>query len=358
MVTRINRRAGHKEATTPNKLIDMYPICKESETSVVESRQIIENILSGKDNRLLVITGHCSIHDRESAIEYARRVKELQKHVKDTIYLVMRVYLEKPRTNVGWQGMLIDPDMDGSEDLGKGLIFCRQLLLDITEMGVPVATEFLDPAFATYLAGLVSWCAIGARTTESQTHRKMASGLSMPVGFKNTCKGGVKEAVDAMICANDKHHYYGWDQNGRCAFINTRGNDTCHLVLRGGESSNYSPVDLQRAQSMLSKAGFDIGLIVDCSHDNSGKQFRVQAHVFREVVQQRTSGNTLIIGLMLESHLEEGGQKFVHKETDPSSLNPKLSVTDECVGWDTTAKLINEAHVNLMNAGVKWQKAM
>lgn len=331
----------------PQALKDEIPISQSAGDAVIAGREAIERILRKEDPRLLVISGPCSIHNENEALEYARRLNALREEVADTMCLVMRVYFEKPRTNVGWKGMINDPDMDGSCDIVAGLRKARRLLLAITEMGMPTATEMLDPITPQYIAGLVCWSAIGARTTESQTHREMASGLSMPVGFKNCTDGGLTTAVNAMIAAGSPQSFLGIDQEGRSAVVKTIGNPNAHIVLRGGRRPNYDSVSIREAVDQLRAKKLSEAIIVDCSHANSSKKFQNQARVWQDCINQRIDGNDAIVGLMLESNLREGSQKLTE---DLSKLEYGVSVTDECISWETTEALVRSAHEQLLHS--------
>ncbi len=326
---------------SPTSLKEDMPMPRESTDTVLNGRETVENILSKKDKRLLVITGPCSIHDEQAALEYAERIRDLRKEVEETMFVVMRVYFEKPRTTVGWKGLISDPHLDGSCDMVTGLRKARKLLIEITKMGVPTATELLDPITPQYIAGLVCWAAIGARTTESQTHREMASGLSMPVGFKNCTDGSLSTAVNAMIAASAPQHFLGIDQEGRTCIVNTTGNNYSHLVLRGGKRPNYDSVSIAEAIGNLREKNLQDALIVDCSHSNSKKKYNLQEVVWRDVINQRMDGNDGIIGLMLESNLEEGSQK---NTGDLATMKYGVSITDACISWETTERLIRSAH--------------
>ena len=310
---------------SPAELKKELPIPESAAQAVVRDRHVIENIIAGKDHRLLVVSGPCSIHDTRAALSYAERLKSLADRVQDTIFLVMRVYFEKPRTTVGWKGLINDPHLDGSCDMMEGLRRARQLLLDIVEMGLPAATEMLDPITPQYIAGLVSWSAIGARTTESQTHREMASGLSMPVGFKNCTDGGLDHAINAMIAAGSPQHFLGIDPQGRTSVVSTTGNPCTHIVLRGGGRPNYDSVSVREAIRKLREKDLAGKVMVDCSHANSSKRYAEQAIVWNDVLNQRISGNDSIIGMMLESNLNEGRQNI---GDDPQTLRYGVSVTD------------------------------
>lgn len=331
---------------SPAELKKKLPITEKAARTVISGRQTIQDIIGKKDPRLLVITGPCSIHDEKAALEYAERLCGLKDKVEKTLYPVMRVYFEKPRTNVGWKGLVNDPGLDGSCDMMQGLLEARQLLIRITEMGLPTATEMLDPITPQYIAGLISWSAVGARTTESQTHREMASGLSMPVGFKNCTDGGLDTALNAMIAAGSPQSFLGIDPNGRASIVKTTGNLFTHIVLRGGRRPNYDSVSIREATRLLVEKGLSEAVIVDCSHANSRKKFKEQKIVWQDVISQRLSGNHAIIGLMLESHLKEGRQEF---KADRSALKYGVSITDACISWETTEQLILSAHDQLQN---------
>src|SRR5712671_3848353 len=292
---------------TPRALKAQFPATEASNQTVVASREGVTNILEHKDPRLLVVAGPCSIHDVEGALEYGGKLLKLRQEFADQMEIIMRVYFEKPRTTIGWKGLVNDPHMDGSNDIDTGLKRGRKLLLELTSMGLPAATEFLDPIIPQYTADLITWAAIGARTTESQTHREMASGLSMPVGFKNGTDGSLQIALDAMLSARTSHSFLGIDQEGITSIIRTTGNPVGHLVLRGGRARpNYDPASIAEAEQQLARAGLPPVLMVDCSHANSGKQHARQEEVWRNVIAQRAGGRRPLIGLMLESYLLEG----------------------------------------------------
>jgi 3-deoxy-7-phosphoheptulonate synthase len=332
----------------PVTLRRQLPMTEAANRTVVEGRETIKRILRREDHRLLAIVGPCSIHDPKAAMEYAGRLREMQQALQDQLCIVMRVYFEKPRTTVGWKGLINDPHLDGSDDLEEGLYLARRLLLDINAMGLPAGTEMLDPITPQYLADLITWAAIGARTTESQTHREMASGLSMPVGFKNSTEGVLQVAIDAMEAARHPHTFLGVDQEGRTAVIRTRGNPWGHVVLRGGHAGpNYGPESITAACGQLRKAGLQPVLMVDCSHANSRKQHEQQAEIWDSIVEQRLSGTTAIMGLMVESNLHAGNQKIPQ---DLSQLRYGVSVTDACVGWDTTERMLRHAHAQFTQA--------
>jgi 3-deoxy-7-phosphoheptulonate synthase len=333
---------------SPAAIKSVLPMTETSNRTVVESRAIVQAILARKDPRFLVIIGPCSIHDPKAALEYAQRLNQLRGQVADQLYLIMRVYFEKPRTTIGWKGLINDPHMDGTYDIELGLRQGRKLLLEITELGLPTATEFLDPVVPQYTADLVSWAAIGARTTESQTHREMASGLSMPVGFKNATDGSLQIAIDAMHSARTSHSFLGIDQDGATSIVRTTGNPFGHVVLRGGRlRTNYDPESIAEAQAQLRQHKIPEALMVDCSHANSGKQHARQEEVWQSVVAQRVNGNTALIGAMLESNLHEGSQPIPQ---NLSELRYGISVTDACVGWETTERMLRHAHERLSAA--------
>ena len=321
------------------------PMTEAANRTVVEGRETIKRILRQEDRRLLVIVGPCSIHDVDAALEYAKRLNALRQELQDQVYIVMRVYFEKPRTTVGWKGFIFDPNLDGSDDMVGGLSRARQLLLDINEMGLPAATETLDPITPQYLADLISWAAIGARTTESQTHREMASGLSMPVGYKNSTEGVLQVAIDAMEAARNPHTFLGVDKEGRTAVIRTQGNPWGHVVLRGGKARpNYDPESIDEACDLLRHAKLEPVLMVDCSHANSNKRHEQQEEVWNAIMAQRGAGKEGIIGMMVESNINEGNQKI---PSDLSQLRYGVSVTDACVNWKTTERMLRRAHAVL-----------
>jgi len=322
----------------PRALKAELPITPEIEVVVTQSRAALSRILRQQDRRLLVVVGPCSIHDPEAALVYARRLKVLREELADRMEIIMRVYFEKPRTTVGWKGLINDPHLDGTHDIETGLKMARRLLLEITAMGVPAATEFLDPYVPQYLDDLISWAAIGARTTESQTHRELASGLSMPVGFKNATDGGLQVAVDAMQSARAPHSFLGIDQDGFTAIVRTTGNPVGHVVLRGGRTrTNFDAASIREAEAKLIQAGLPPGLLVDCSHANSRKQHANQEEVWQSILQQRLAGPSPVIGVMIESNLEEGAQSI---PKNLAHLRYGVSVTDACVSWETTERML------------------
>jgi 3-deoxy-7-phosphoheptulonate synthase len=330
---------------SPTTLKKALPVSDGAARAVIQGRQAIQDVIDHRDARMLVITGPCSIHDEKAALEYAERLAALSHEVKDTLVLIMRVYFEKPRTTVGWKGLINDPNLDGSYDMSQGLERARKLLMQITEKGLPTATELLDPITPQYIAGLVCWTAIGARTTESQTHREMASGLSMPVGFKNCTDGDLTNAINAMIAAGSPQSFLGIDPQGQTSIVTTTGNPYAHIVLRGGGGRpNFDSVSIREAQEMLRQKNLPEAIVVDCSHANSYKRYEEQAVAWHDTVKQRVSGNRAIIGLMLESHLEEGRQD---NTGDLGTMRYGVSITDACISWDTTADLIRSAHNQL-----------
>ena len=335
------RIKGYQPLTAPDILKNEIPVSARAEETVVSGRQTIESILSKKDRRLLAIVGPCSIHDEKAAIEYADRLNALRKQVADTLFVVMRVYFEKPRTTVGWKGLINDPYLDGTCDMTAGLRKARGLLTQINEMGLPAATEMLDTITAQYVADLVSWSAIGARTSESQTHRELASGLSMPVGFKNGTDGNLSSAINALMAARAPQSFLGIDQDGKTCVVQTNGNPWVHIVLRGGKRPNYDPISLEEARLKLIEKDLPQTLMVDCSHANSMKKYQGQAVVWKSVIGQYLAENEALIGLMLESNLHEGSQKF---SGDASALKYGVSITDECISWETTEELLLWAH--------------
>ncbi|MBJ9975120.1 3-deoxy-7-phosphoheptulonate synthase [Pseudomonas sp. S75] len=328
---------------SPHLLKQQMPLSSELAQQVHTHRQAIRAILEGRDSRLLVIVGPCSIHDPRSALEYADRLAALSHEVNDRLLLVMRAYVEKPRTTVGWKGLAYDPHLDGSDDMHAGLGLSRGLMLGMLERGLPIATELLQPMAAGYFDDVLSWAAIGARTTESQIHREMVSGLELPVGFKNGTDGGVTIATDAMRSASAGHRHFGMDAQGYPAIIETFGNSDTHLVLRGGHTGpNYDADSLALARQGLAKAGLPARVMVDCSHANSGKDPARQPRVFEDVLRQRLAGDTSIIGMMIEGHLFEGCQSL-----GKGALKYGVSITDGCLGWGSTEQLLQAAAQDL-----------
>ena len=319
----------------PEHLIKFFPIAGTAvEKLVGDTRQAVRRILHGDDDRLLVIIGPCSIHDPAAAIEYARRLKAERAKYADTLEVVMRVYFEKPRTTVGWKGLINDPYLDESYRIHEGLRIARQLLLEINRTGVPAASEFLDVISPQYIADLVSWGAIGARTTESQVHRELASGLSAPIGFKNGTDGNIKIATDAIQAAARAHHFLSVHKNGQVAIVETKGNKDCHVILRGGKAPNYDAASVAAACQELEGAKLAPRLMIDFSHANSSKQHLRQIEVARDIASQVGGGSRQVFGVMVESHLLDGAQKFTPGKDDPTQLHYGQSITDACLGWD------------------------
>jgi 3-deoxy-7-phosphoheptulonate synthase len=329
----------------PARLANLLPLDAEATRTIVTGRQVVERVLAGEDSRLIAIVGPCSIHDVEAARDYAARLRRLADRVAGRMLVVMRVYFEKPRTTVGWKGLINDPHLDDTFDVATGLRLARGLLIEIARQGLPTATEFLEPITPQYIADTIVLGAIGARTTESPTHRQMASGLSMPVGFKNSTDGTLQTAVDAMQSARAPHSFLGIDNDGGTCVVKTAGNPWGVLILRGGRGgSNYSPEILHEARTKLEAAGLPSCVIVDCSHANSGKDHRRQAIVWRDVLEQRVAGDHSIVGMMLESNIHPGSQPV---SRDRAALAYGVSVTDGCIGWEETESLLLEAHDRL-----------
>jgi len=341
------RVKGYQQLMEPNMLKQELAISPAAHATVLSGRDAIEKILNKEDKRLLVIVGPCSIHDEKAAYEYAEKLKKLRDEVSEALLVVMRVYFEKPRTSVGWKGLINDPQLDGTCDITDGVRKARRILLQINEIGVPAATEFLETITPQYVADLVSWSCIGARTTESQTHREMASGLSMSVGFKNGTDGKLSAAVNAIVAAKTPQSFLGIDQNGHTCVVKTGGNPWAHIVLRGGSQPNYDQISIEQARLKLIGKNLLENIMVDCSHGNSMKKYQGQAIVWRNVIDQYIAGNDSLIGLMLESNLFEGNQKF---SGDLSSLKYGVSITDECISWETTENLLLSAAEKLMNS--------
>lgn len=332
---------------TPLEMNALLPLSKENERSVLAHRKILQDILSGKDKRLFVVVGPCSIHDIKVAKDYAIHLKKLANEVSDKLFIVMRVYFEKPRTTTGWKGLINDPHLNGSFDIVDGLKQARQLMIDLVETGLPIATEALDPISPQYLADLVSWSAIGARTTESQTHREMASGLSSPVGFKNGTDGSLQVAIDALQAVSSPHRFLGINRQGQVAIVRTKGNQFGHVVLRGGGGKpNYDINTIGKCEKKLINKQLSPNIVIDCSHENSNKKPENQEMVFKYCIDQRLQGNTSIVGMMVESNLNWGNQKI---PKDLSDLEYGVSVTDACIDWETTERIILEAAKQLRN---------
>lgn len=327
--------------SSPNSMTTDLPATEKAVQTVIKARKEIMNILALRDRRLLAVVGPCSIHDEAAAYEYAEKLQALAQRISDRVCVIMRVYFEKPRTTVGWKGLINDPHLDDTFDIEAGLRLARKILCRINEMGLPTGTEMLDPITPQYIADLISWSSIGARTTESQTHRQMASGLSMPVGFKNATDGSIQIAIDAMVSARSPHSFLGIDNEGRTSIIETRGNNGSHLILRGGRNkTNYDYDSIAEASQMLKASKLPTGLLVDCSHGNSEKDHNRQMGVWNYVVDQVAGGNTEVHGAMLESNLFPGNQKLITKDT----LKYGVSITDACIGWDQTEELLLSAH--------------
>lgn len=331
---------------SPLKLKSLIPLQMEQKTFAEKIRDDIRKILNHQDPRLLLIMGPCSIHDAAAAKEYALKLKNLAQDVSDQFLLVMRTYYEKPRTILGWKGFLHDPELDNSNDIEKGLLWTRQLLLELMQMEVPTAAEFLDPASSAYFDDLISWGCIGARTSASQTHRQMASGLPMPIAFKNTTDGNIKAAIHGIISSAQPHTYMGIDQNGKACVIQTRGNRDGHLVLRGSETeTNYDPESVSQALNALKMSDLPLRLLIDCSHGNSNRTYEQQAQVFQSIIGQVVEGNHHIRGMLIESHLNAGNQSI----GKPSTLKYAVSLTDPCLDWDATENLVRWAYRKFKN---------
>ena len=326
---------------TPHELAKRFPVDEETGAFIAQSRQTVNDIIQGRDHRLLAIVGPCSLHDRKAAVEYAGKLKQLAKEVESEMFIVMRAYFEKPRTVLGWKGLILDPRMDGSYDIEEGIAQARSLLLEIVSLGVPVGCEVLDPIIPQYIDALMSWSSIGARTTESQIHRNLASGLSVAVGFKNSTSGDLLNAINAIKCAYSPASFIGMDYLGASTIFRTTGNDCCHLILRGGEQSpNYYEDDVESARMMMISNKLNPAIIVDCSHANSRKHFDRQKRVLRSIVDQVSWGEKAIRGFMLESNLFGGSQDI---PDDLSTLKYGVSVTDACIGWDETERILIHA---------------
>lgn len=332
------RIAGTQEVLPPAKLHRQLPISDAASQTVFDARTQTQAILQGKDDRLVIIVGPCSVHDPDAAREYAAKLKPLISELKDDLHIIMRVYFEKPRSVVGWKGLINDPYLDGSFKINDGLHFARKLLLDLAEIGIPAATEYLDLISPQYIADLVSWGAIGARTTESQAHRELASGLSCPVGFKNATDGGLQIAIDACLSAANPHHFMSLTREGHSAIFSTTGNPDCHVILRGGKTPNYDAKSVDEAANQIGRSGLSARFMVDCSHANSGKNHLQQETVCHDVAQQISNGEHRIMGLMLESNLVAGRQN----QQPGKALVYGQSITDACMAWDKTEPLLRE----------------
>ncbi len=337
----------------PEHLIRFFPISgTPAETLIADTRRRIHDIMAGKDDRLLVVIGPCSIHDPAAALDYARRLQPLREKYASTLEIVMRVYFEKPRTTVGWKGLINDPYLDESYRIDEGLRIARQLLIEINRLGLPAGSEFLDVISPQYIGDLISWGAIGARTTESQVHRELASGLSAPIGFKNGTDGNLKIAIDAIQAAARSHHFLSVHKNGQVAIVRTKGNRDCHVILRGGKSTNYDAASVAAACKALEAARLPASLMVDCSHANSAKQHERQVDVARDIAGQLAEGSRQVFGVMVESHIQAGAQKFTPGKDDMATLAYGQSITDACIGWEDTLTVLQ-----VLTEGVKARRA-
>ncbi|PID34384.1 MAG: 3-deoxy-7-phosphoheptulonate synthase [Thiotrichales bacterium] len=334
------RIVGMHELTSPVELLNEFPIDAKGTNTVFRARYEAHRIIHGSNDRLLVIVGPCSIHDVKAALEYAEKLKLIREELKADLHIIMRVYFEKPRTSIGWKGLINDPDMDNSFDINKGLRTARKLLLTLTEMGIPAATEYLDLISPQYVADLVSWAAIGARTTESQGHRELASGVSCPVGFKNGTYGNVNIAINAISAASRPHNFLSVTKTGKTAIFATEGNEDCHVILRGGQETNYDAASVADTVAQLKKAGLPPYLMIDCSHANSSKDYKKQPIVAADIASQIAAGDKAIAGVMIESNLVEGNQKADGKTLE--ELTYGQSITDACINWDTTETVLRE----------------
>lgn len=330
---------------TPSEIKEKLPVTEDEVRTVLQGREQIENILSGKDTRKFIVVGPCSIHDIKAAEDYALKLKNLADRVRDKLLLIMRVYFEKPRTTIGWKGLINDPDLDGSFKIEKGLITARELLIKIARIGLPTGTEALDPISPQYISDLISWGAIGARTVESQTHREMASGLSMPLGFKNGTDGNIEVALNAMESARTPHIFLGINELGQVSILNTKGNEYGHIILRGGGGkSNYDVDTVKLVEKQLEKRNLPQEIVIDCSHGNSNKNHRKQSEVFANIIEQIMAGDSAIVGMMLESNLDEGNQPIPDNISD---LKYGISITDKCIDWAETERIILAAYDRL-----------
>ena len=338
------RVSAFGDIASPSEVLRQAKITDRAAETVVKAREDIQNILDGKDHRKIIIVGPCSIHDSEAALEYAEKLNALRKKVEGKFVIVMRTYFEKPRTTIGWKGFIYDPYLDDSYSLKEGVVLARKMLIEINDMGLPTGTEVLGPIVIQYYSDLICWSAIGARTAESQTHRELASGLSMPVGFKNGTEGNVDVAVNAILSAESPHNFLGMDDEGKVSVVSTTGNPYGHIILRGGNGTNYSSKDVALATNFCKKAGVKPRIIIDCSHANSEKDHRNQVKVWDDVMGQIKNGSENIMGLMLESNLFEGSQKI---SSNLDEMKYGISVTDSCISWDETKKIISDAYKNL-----------
>lgn len=331
---------------SPRELVESLPASASHHVFVRQARQAIVDILSGKSSRILLVVGPCSIHDTGAAKDFAKKLHALSERVSDRFLLVMRAYFEKPRTGLGWKGLLYDPAMDGSNNLLQGLMCSRQLLRDLAEMGVPAATEFLDPSTPLYLGDLISWGSVGSRTTESQPHRQMISSLHTPTGFKNATNGCLEIAVNALLVAQTPHTFIGLSPEGRVSVVRSRGNPHCHMILRGGITPNYDPLSVRGAIDLLQRKGLNAKVVIDCSHDNSGKDPMQQPVVFRSAIEQILAGNQSIVGMIVESHHKGGRQAL---GVNQAKICGQQSVTDACLSWNATEEMILQAYYALRN---------
>ena len=334
------RITGQEEVHSPATLFKQYPLTETAAKAVFDARQASHKILHGEDDRLIVVVGPCSIHDVDAALEYAKKLDVLRQELGDQLHIIMRVYFEKPRTSIGWKGLINDPDLTGTFNINKGLKVARDLLLQLAELGMPTATEYLDLISPQYIADLISWGAIGARTTESQAHRELASGISCPIGFKNGTYGNLDIAINAIKSSSHSHHFLSVTKEGHSAIFTTSGNDDCHIILRGGREPNYDAASVKDAINQLESANLPAKLMVDFSHANSDKDFRNQPKVSSNIAGQIAGGTHEICGVMIESHLLEGNQNGEGKEKD--SLTYGQSITDACIGWDDTESVLKE----------------
>ncbi|MFK0732646.1 MAG: 3-deoxy-7-phosphoheptulonate synthase [Gloeotrichia echinulata GP01] len=329
---------------TPKEVKAKLPLTKSAENTVLQSRKELEQILDFQDRRKFIVVGPCSIHDPKAALEYSDKLKTLAQKVENKLLLIMRVYFEKPRTTVGWKGLINDPEMDDSFHVEDGLLLARSLLIQIAELGLPAATEALDPIIPQYISELIAWSAIGARTTESQTHREMASGLSMPVGFKNGTDGNIQVALNALQSASNPHNFLGINQNGQVSVFQTKGNAYGHVILRGGNQPNFDVANVKFVEEKLKEAKLQPRIVIDCSHGNTNKDYKLQSSVLENVIQQIVDGNTSIVGMMLESNLYAGNQPINCKKEE---LKYGVSVTDKCISWEETERIILAAYEKL-----------
>jgi len=338
--------ASEAVITSPNDLSKKLPTTQKGKRNIMVAREVVSDILSRKDSRFMVIVGPCSIHNLEAAKEYAHKLKNLSEELKESLYIVMRVYFEKPRTTIGWKGLISDPDMDNSLDVDKGLYQSRQFLTWLADLGMPAATEALNPITPQYLADLISWCAIGARTTESQTHREMSSGLSMTVGFKNGTDGNLKMAVNAIKACSSPQSFLGINDEGQISIFKAKGNKSSHIILRGGIKPNYHSEDIERCEKLLQQNDLPERIMVDCSHDNSNQDYRLQGNVVEEISSQIVAGNKSIFGIMLESNLFSGNQKILDNQNE---MKYGVSVTDGCIDWEETQSVLRRLAETISN---------